>query len=884
MRVNHHSEIKQAFLAWLLKGNDINYSPYGIVYCIDKISGYALRSKYSHTDFWHISKPDEFEEIYTKIISEASEGILNRSTFRGFIQVGPLYLKFLKEINQPEDKNDSSSEQISISALPSRNLDEKKEGFQPEKQLGKQELRDIDPENLISWLITQTNANGTLYLERVVRQYIWALRIAPAMLVLDNIDNRNVFSCQTVDELDFLWDIFKSAPNYKVVNQHVSGQFSAGLSCLSRYLNYLSGQPEYPSITAKTSNQLPNPVQPIQAKPLINSAILVDFNRPGLCARKEPVSCIINGQAVTPKKMNWSQLLIAIIERLLAEGNPQLAELDKKPLYGAKAFFLPHKPGIGTSALLSNGKWISTNYSPQIIVVIIRNLCNQCGVKLDDVAISYLPKNASIEWSAKRQIRDRASTPDLFTAILAFEPDVLKAVSDILTAHFPNGFRADSPIELMRFRSYSDNASVDGLPLKDEDLFKVISLCGTLFEGKVYIVSEETKSRLKEEINAQVDNGLEIIYYSKFYDRHESWLFAGEVISKAMLKHMIKTLFPEFSYKAGYFSTNRNNGTELSAIEKEILRVWNSDVLLNYEQIASRLPYIPLDKIKYVLTTNRIFIWNSTEVYTHIGIVDISDEERANIQDYVDSACRTTGFASMSDIPLNAIEDHNNELSLTAIQNAVFTIVLSENYEKHGKIVTRKGDTLDALCLMKEWCYSLDKCTLKELIQYEQDLTGDEYPWVALEAGYTIMVRTSEDTFVSEKYVHFDEEEIDTALDLFVTDQYLPLKSVTTFATFPHCGQSWNLFLLESYCRRFSPRYRFESLSMNSRNVGTIVRKNCDLSYSEILTDAVAASNVELKKTTVIEFLYTHGYIGRRHYGKTDELVEQAKILRERRN
>lgn len=70
---------------------------------------------------------------------------------------------------------------------------------------------------------------------------------------------------------------------------------------------------------------------------------------------------------------------------------------------------------------------------------------------------------------------------------------------------------------------------------------------------------------------------------------------------------------------------------------------------------------------------------------------------------------------------------------------------------------------------------------------------------------------------------------------------------------------------------------------MNSRNVGTIVRKNCDLSYSEILTDAVAASNVELKKTTVIEFLYTHGYIGRRHYGKTDELVKQAKILRERR-
>jgi hypothetical protein len=884
MRVNHHSEIKQAFLDWLLKGNYINYSPYGIVYCIDKISGYALRSNYSHTDFWHISKPDEFEEIYTKIISEASEGILNRSTFRGFVQVGPLYIKFLKEKNQPEDKNDSSSEQITISTLPSRNLDEKKGGLQTEKQLGKQELRDIDPENLILWLITQTNANGTLYLERVVRQYIWALRIAPAILVLDNIDNRNVFSCQTVDELNFLWDIFKSAPNYKDVNQRVSGQFSAGLSCLSRYLKYLSEYPEYTPISVKTAKQLQNTIQPIRAIPPIDSPILVDFDKPGLCARTEPVLCIINGQAVTPKKMNWSQLLIAIIERFLAERNPQLAELDKRPMYGSKAFFLSYKPNIGTSALLSNGKWISTNYPPQIIVVIIRNLCRHCGVELEDVSISYLPKSTPTEWSAKQSIHGKASIPDLFSVNKAFNLEVVKAVSDILTAHFPNGFRVNSPIELMRFRSYSDDASVDGLPAKEEELIRVISSCGTLFEGKVYIVSNETKCRLKEEINTQVDSGLEILYYSKFFDQHESWLFAGKIISEAMLKQILKTLFPEFTYKAGYFSTNKDNGTELSTIEKEILRVWNGDVLLNYEQIASRLPYIPLDKIKYVLTINSIFIWNSTEVYTHIGMVDISDEERANIQDYVDSACRTTGYASMSDIPLSAIEDHNNELSLTAIQNAVFTIVLSGNYEKHGKIVTRKGDTLDALYLMKEWCYSLDKCTLNELIQYEQDLTGDEYPWVALEAGYTIMVRTSEDTFVAEKYVHFDEEKIDTALDLFMTGQYLPLKSVTTFATFPHCGQSWNLFLLESYCRRFSRRYRFESLSMNSRNVGTIVRKNCDLSYSEILTDAVAASNVELKKTTVIEFLYTHGYIGRRHYGKTDELVEQAKILRERRN
>jgi hypothetical protein len=314
------------------------------------------------------------------------------------------------------------------------------------------------------------------------------------------------------------------------------------------------------------------------------------------------------------------------------------------------------------------------------------------------------------------------------------------------------------------------------------------------------------------------------------------------------------------------------------------MRVWDGDTLLNFEKISARLPYIPLDKIKFVLATNDDFIWNSAGVYSHVGMVDTSDEERAAIEDYVANACQTAGFASMSDVPLSAIEGHNSELSLTAIHNAVFAIVLSGKFEKRGKIVTRKGNTLDALILMKERCHSIDKCTLKELLLYEQDLTGDRYPWIALEAGYEVLIRTTEDAFVAEKYVHFDENRIDATLDIFVTGQYLPLKSVTTFATFPHCGQVWNLFLLESYCRRFSRKYRFESLTMNSRNVGTIVLKSCGLAYSEIMADAVAASSAELKKTAVVEFLYNHGYIGRRYYAKASELIEKAKTLRERRN
>jgi hypothetical protein len=315
-----------------------------------------------------------------------------------------------------------------------------------------------------------------------------------------------------------------------------------------------------------------------------------------------------------------------------------------------------------------------------------------------------------------------------------------------------------------------------------------------------------------------------------------------------------------------------------------VLRVWGADVLLSYEQLSKRLPYIPVDKIKYVLAQSRDFIWNAESVYTHTGKVDITDEEFTFITDFVATAYLKDGYASLSDIPLGEIAERNYELSLTAIHNAAFTIVLADKYDKRGKIIIRKGDILDALSIMKEHCRSLEKCSLRDLLDFERELTGETHRWIPMEAGYAIMIRADEDTFLAEKYVRFNVHEIDNVLDQFVEGKYLPLRSITNFSVFPDCGQAWNLFLLESYCRRFSERYCFEVLAVNSKNAGVIVRKDYTASYIEIMADAVAFSNVVLEKTPIEDFLCNIGYIGRRSYAKTNELIEMVKAIRERRD
>ena len=98
------------------------------------------------------------------------------------------------------------------------------------------EESNIDPEDVIAWLITQPNTTGTLFRESVVRRYMRSIQLTPRRLDI-TLKNRNVFAINTVLEFDHLCEIFKAAQNYTKVNRNAGhGEFSAGLAAYRRYL------------------------------------------------------------------------------------------------------------------------------------------------------------------------------------------------------------------------------------------------------------------------------------------------------------------------------------------------------------------------------------------------------------------------------------------------------------------------------------------------------------------------------------------------------------------------------------------------------------------------------------------------------------------------
>jgi hypothetical protein len=607
-----------------------------------------------------------------------------------------------------------------------------------------------NPEDVIAWLVTQPNVNGSLYLKNVVKQYVSALCAAPKKLQLPVLfDVRSVFSCQTPDELNAYWDIFRAAPNYKQVNYSTSGMFSAGMNCYMRYLQHLSGElnvekPEVVQLTELHNLEHVKPSQSVQT-----------YTRP---ANIVPTA--------------------------------------------------PPKP--------------------------------------------------------------------------ALDPEVIEKLTDVLSSHFANGYRLNSPIEFARFRLFAAEDFGEEIELPHDELKKYISACGTTYDGKVYAVSAETKERIKELVDEYFSDGAQAIFFAEFYAQNENWLFESSVVSEDMLIDILRRLFPKLSFTQTYFGYT--DASIFAALEGEILRVWGDDVLRTCGQLAERLRYIPLERIRSALGQNGDFIWNSVETFSHVSRIEITDEERQVIREAALWECNSRGYVSIVDLPFGEIEGRNYGLSFTAIHNAVYRICLSDKLDIKGKIVTRKGDTLDARTIMKNYCQTIEKCSLDDLLNYEKVLTGEVHRWIPMEAGNTVLVRIDKDTYVADKFVHFDAEAVDAAIELFIEGDYLPLISFTTFGAFPHCGQAWNLFLLESYCRRFSRKFRFDTPSVNSRNAGAVIRKSCGMDYTEIMSDVVANADVPLKGVAVGKFLYESGYTGRSTTAKVNEIIDKAKAIRENRD
>lgn len=448
-------------------------------------------------------------------------------------------------------------------------------------------------------------------------------------------------------------------------------------------------------------------------------------------------------------------------------------------------------------------------------------------------------------------------------------------------SRFEYGFKDDG-VEIYRFRASYEEVNGMDCPLDDGILLDSIREMGFEFDGKIYLIADDSMKIIVDQINDYKNQGINIVYYESLYDLKSYEYFDAKIVSADMLKAVIKYLMPQFRYKSNYFALPSERQTELELIRNDIIRVWGGKTLQTFDELSLKLPLIPMDKIKFTLAQQSAFVWNSAETYMQAEWFEADEEEVVCLADYIDEQCEENGGVSLDEIPFDRLIEANPEISETALYTC-FCKLVENRFDRNARMLTRKGASKDTYTAVIEFCRKHDKCTYDSLEYIAKQVTGTIRRPDIIEAANAVMVRVDKNDFIADRFIQFDTELIDAALDYVVTNDFIGMREITTFSMFPFCGYGWNLYLLESYCRRFSKKYKYETRRANSSNSGAIVIKTCSLNYHGIMTQAVARSGRELQQNEVFDFLTEAGYMERKKYSDIDSLINEAAQLRERR-
>lgn len=520
---------------------------------------------------------------------------------------------------------------------------------------------------------------------------------------------------------------------------------------------------------------------------------------------------------------------------------------------------------------IADGVYLECNVNATGAINKLRSLMDICGVAYSDIQIQY----HSTEKGTER------SSLSLKTIEPKWKPKYTEAITQILSVKYKYGFRIDSAIEMMKIRNYAETMNLE-LPESAEELEKEINAAGVGIDGKVYVFNKELLNELASIIDEIFQTGTIVIFLSAFIETHEEWLEEKHIASESLLKEVLKLCCPSL-YFGQNIITKGERITEHEAVMAEIHRVSGAEAVVWGDDLDEKLIYIPSNKISWSLSASDDFVRISEGKYFCMHCFIYSDEDARKILDFVSEECASKGYASIIDVPMGSIPEENFELSTTALYSAIYNAILKANYYLNGKILTVDKDGVDITILLKDYCQNRDECTVTEMMERAEELTGFSNKQYSIIALYDKLIRVDVDRFVSEKYISFDVDRIDCLLEEIVGSRFAPIRKVSTFALFPICGLNWNHYLLESYCYRFSRKYRLAVLNYNDKNAGMIAAIDLPLTYNEMLSEAAAETGIELTPESVGEYLFTNGFTARRKYSNMSEIIEKAKIIREER-
>lgn len=466
---------------------------------------------------------------------------------------------------------------------------------------------------------------------------------------------------------------------------------------------------------------------------------------------------------------------------------------------------------------------------------------------------------------------------------------VLIRYKELLDKFFQKGFRMESSLDMKKLRRFYQEQY--GTELSDEDdlVCQDISSVTILHDGKAYLhdsmLSQEKKDNLLQYIEDKFSSGCDAIYYSALFSEFEEALQGERIYTPEMLKTYLSYINKENyvlqrSYLAKDYTVQMNPEDDIREYLKEAAGP------VEVERLAAELSYIPEQKIKFALSTNNDFIWNTTGEYFYEDCVHFSNSELEWISQFIVDGIEERDFIAGNEL-VEAVDTHFPDIKemyqwITPVgMRNVIGYKLSDRFSFNGNIVSKYGEDLSMAEVYAKYCHKHSRFTLDELNVLKQELGSTIY----FDEIYANSLRISQNEFVSQDMAQFDVEATDEAIGRICTGQYMSFQEVRDFGTFPYAGYPWNEYLLEHFVANYSQKFMLLHIGY-SANVcaGAIVKQASSFKdFNDLLVDILANSNILLEEDSALEYLRQQGYIARRRYSDIGRIVTEAKVVRSKK-
>lgn len=466
---------------------------------------------------------------------------------------------------------------------------------------------------------------------------------------------------------------------------------------------------------------------------------------------------------------------------------------------------------------------------------------------------------------------------------------VLIRYKELLDKFFQKGFRMESSLDMKKLRKFYQEQY--GTELSDEDdlICQDISSVTILHDGKAYLpdsmLSQEKKEKLLQYIEDRFSSGCDAIYYGALFAEFEEALQGERIYTPEMLKTYLSYINKENyvlqrSYLAKDYTVQMNPEDDIREYLKEAAGP------VEVERLTVELSYIPEQKIKFALSTNNDFIWNTTGEYFYEDCVHFSNSELEWISQFIVDGIAERDFVTGNELA-EAVDTHFPDIKemyqwITPVgMRNVIGYKLSDRFSFNGNIISKYGEDLSMAEVYAKYCHKHSRFTLDELNVLKQELGSTIY----FDEIYANSLRISQNEFVSQDMAQFDVEATDEAIGRICTGQYMSFQEVRDFGTFPYAGYPWNEYLLEHFVANYSQKFMLLHIGY-SANVcaGAIVKQASSFkNFNDLLVDILANSNIVLEEDSALEYLRQQGYIARRRYSDIGRIVTEAKVVRSKK-